>query len=119
DYFMGSFETALEAGEIITGVTFSAPEKAGYGRLANPASRFPLIGVFVAKFPDGPRVSVTGAGSGVFRVKEMEDALSQNWSAEAVKDVKVSNENCSSDLHASADYRARMITVMAERALSG
>jgi carbon-monoxide dehydrogenase medium subunit len=118
DYFEGAFETALEQGEIITGVTFPVPEDAGYGRLANPASRFPLIGVFVAKFSDGPRVAVTGAGPGVFRVSEMEEALSQNWSAETVKDISVSGQDFSTDLHASAEYRAHMITVMAERALS-
>ena len=118
DFFQGIFETALEQGELITGVTFFVPEDAGYGRLANPASRFPVIGVFVAKYSDGARVTVTGSGSGVFRVPEMEKVLSQNWSVESVKDIRVSSQGFSGDLHASAEYRTRMVTVMAERALT-
>ncbi|MGI9571120.1 MAG: FAD binding domain-containing protein, partial [Desulfobulbia bacterium] len=88
-YFEGAFTTALEEGEIITKVSFPVPKLAGYGRIAQPASRFPLIGVFVAKTPNGPRVAVTGAGPGVFRVVEMEKALTANWSADAIKDISL------------------------------
>ena len=118
DYFMGAFMTALEEGEIITKISFPVPETAGYGRLAQPASRFPLIGVFVAKTSSGPRVAVTGAGPGVFRVEEMEKALSGNWSAETIKDIAVNSDEFASDIHASAEYRAAMITVMAGRAIN-
>ncbi len=119
DYFQGMFTTALEPGEIITAVEFPVPEKSNYEKFRNPASRYAMVGVFVAKGPAGVRVAVTGAGQdGVFRQKEMEQALSSNWSPDAIKDIKVSPDGLNGDIHASADYRAHLIGVMARRAVA-
>jgi carbon-monoxide dehydrogenase medium subunit len=118
DFFKGMFETALKPGEIITSVSFPVPEKAGYAKFRNPASRYAIIGVFVAKTAQGVRVAVTGAGNGVFRVKAMEDALARSWSADAIKGISVPASECNSDIHASSEYRAHLITVMAQRALA-
>lgn len=117
DYFKGMFETALKPGEIITSISFPVPERAGYAKFRNPASRYAIIGVFVAKTAQGVRVAVTGAGNGVFRVKAMEDALARSWSADALKGISVPASECNSDIHASSEYRAHLITVMAQRAL--
>lgn len=118
DYFEGLFETALDAGEIITQVAFPVPEKASYQKFPNPASRYALVGVFVAKGPSGVRVAVTGAGlDGVFRVTEMETALAENFSPDAIKDVSVSADGLNADIHAGADYRAHLIGVLARRAV--
>jgi carbon-monoxide dehydrogenase medium subunit len=118
-YFKGLFETALKPGEIITAVTFPVPKKAAYQKFKNPASRFAVVGVFVAQAASGARVAVTGAGSrGVFRVKAMEDALNKNWSADAIKSIVVSPADLQSDLHASAEYRAHLIGVLAMRAVA-
>jgi carbon-monoxide dehydrogenase medium subunit len=118
DFFKGLFETALKPGEIITSVSFPTAERAGYAKFRNPASRYAIIGVFVAKTAQGARVVVTGAGNGVFRVKAMEDALARSWSADAVKGISVPASQCNSDIHASSEYRAHLITVMAQRALA-
>jgi carbon-monoxide dehydrogenase medium subunit len=118
DYFKGLFETALKPGEIITSVSFPVAEKAGYAKFRNPASRYAIIGVFVAKTAQGVRVAVTGAGNGVFRVKAMEDALARSWSPDAVKGVSVPASQCNGDIHASSEYRAHLIGVMAQRALA-
>jgi carbon-monoxide dehydrogenase medium subunit len=118
DYFQGMFSTALEDGEIITAVHFPKPEKAGYEKFVQPASRFALVGVFVAKTKGGVRVAVTGAGQeGVFRAKEVEAALA-NFSADAAKGAKVPAGNMNSDLHGSAEYRAHLISVLAGRAVA-
>lgn len=118
DFFEGLFDTALEEGEIITAITFEAPEKAGYAKFANPASRFAMTGVFVAKAGGNVRVAVTGAGSeGVFRVSEMEAALSSQWSADVLSSISVDPSNLMADMHASAEYRANLIKVMARRAV--
>tara|TARA_R110000868_G_scaffold877_5_gene6558 strand:- start:2634 stop:3431 length:798 start_codon:yes stop_codon:yes gene_type:complete len=118
-YFTGMFETALQPDEIIKEVTFPHPEKAAYQKFPNPASRYAMVGVFVAKGPWGVRVAVTGAGqNGVFRVTAMEDALAKNWSADAVAGIKVPADGLLSDLHGSAEYRAHLITVMAKRAVA-
>lgn len=118
-FFTGLFETALKDGEIVTAVSFTAPAKAGYEKFRNPASRYAIVGVFVAKGSDGVKVAVTGAGDeGVFRSKELETALSKKFEADAVAGVKVSAKNLMSDMHASADYRANLITVMAKRAVA-
>ncbi len=118
DFFRGLFETALEEAEMITEIRFEAPEKAGYAKFNNPASRFALTGVFVAKTGGGVRVAVTGAGSdGVFRHPGLEQALSSDWSAAAIAGVQVDSSNLMSDLHATADYRANLIKVMTKRAL--
>lgn len=119
DFFTGLFETALEDGELLTAVSFEAPDKAGYSKFPNPASRYAMTGVFVAKGAGGVRVAVTGAGSnGVFREPAMETALNANWSAGSVAGVDVNPTGLMSDLHASAEYRANLIKVMAKRAVS-
>jgi carbon-monoxide dehydrogenase medium subunit len=118
DFFKGLFETALEAGEIVTAVSFPKPEKAGYAKFPNPASRYAMVGVFVAKTGGGVRVAVTGAGSCVFRSKELEQALSGKWSADAAGGVKVAAKGLNNDIHGSADYRAHLVTVMAKRAVA-
>ena len=119
DFFTGQFETALNEGEIVTAVSFPVPEKAGYMKFPNPASRYAIVGVFVAKTGDGVRVAVTGAGEdGVFRNADMESALASNWSPDAVADIKASQSGLNADIHASAEYRAHLITVMAKRAVA-
>lgn len=118
DFFRGLFETALEEGEMVTAVTFEAPERAGYAKFANPASRYALTGVFVAKGADGVRVAVTGAGAnGVFRHAGMEAMLSSSWSADALSDAAVEPGDMLSDMHASPAYRANLVKVMAKRAV--
>lgn len=118
-FFKGLFETALADDEIIESVSFPVPEKAGYEKFPNPASRFALVGVFVSKSKDGVRVAVTGAGEGgVFRVKEMEAALAKNWSPKAIEGIKVPAKNMIADLHGTAEYRAHLIGVMARRAVA-
>ena len=117
-FFKGLFETALEADELITGVSFPIPEKAVYMKFANPASRYALVGVFVAKTGRGVRVAVTGAGeTGVFRASAMETALNANFTPAALASVTVSAEGLNTDIHADADYRAHLIKVMARRAV--
>ncbi|MFO1132661.1 MAG: xanthine dehydrogenase family protein subunit M [Hyphomicrobiales bacterium] len=116
DYFTGLFSTALQDGEVVTAVEFPLPKKAGYAKFPNPASRYAMIGVFVADTADGVRAAVTGAGSGVFRAKDVEAALAKGFSAASLNGVKVSSDNVAGDLHASAEYRAHLITVMAKRA---
>ncbi len=117
DYFKGMFETALEEGEIVTEVKFPVPEKAHYEKFIQPASRFPLVAVFVAKFADGVRVAVTGASNnGVFRWTEAEKALSSSFTADAVAGLKASADSMISDLHGSAEYRAHLVGVMTKRA---
>ncbi|MBX3582609.1 MAG: xanthine dehydrogenase family protein subunit M [Rhizobiaceae bacterium] len=119
DFFMGLFETALEDGEIVTSIRFEKPEKAAYQKFPNPASRYAMTGVFVAKSKDGVRVAVTGAGdNGVFRASEIEAALTKDFSAAAVEGVSVSADGLMSDIHASAEYRANLVKVMAKRAVA-
>lgn len=119
DFFTGMFETALEDGEMIVSVSFPKPQKASYQKFINPASRYALVGVFAAQTGGGARVAVTGAGQdGVFRVPEMESALGANWSPEAVAGVSVDAGTLNADIHASAEYRAHLITVMAKRAVA-
>jgi carbon-monoxide dehydrogenase medium subunit len=118
DFFQGLFETALEDGEIVTGVSFPKPKRAGYSKFPNPASRYAIVGVFVAETGDGVRVAVTGAGPCVFRVGEMESALAGNFSADAIAGIQVPEDDLNSDIHAGADYRAHLVTVMAKRAVA-
>jgi len=117
DFFKGLFETALEDGELITSITFPKADKAGYMKFPNPASRYAMVGVFVAKTGSGVRVAVTGAGPCVFRVKAMEDALAKNFSSAAIKDITVPADGLNSDIHGSAEYRAHLVNVMARRAV--
>lgn len=119
DFFQGMFTTALEEGELITAIEFPVPEKAGYVKFRNPASRYAMVGVFVAKGPAGVRVAVTGAGQGgVFRHKQAEAALAKSWSADAVAGITTPVDSLNSDIHASAEYRAHLIAVMAKRAVA-
>lgn len=119
DFFQGMFTTALTPGELITAIEIPIPEKSNYEKFRNPASRYAMVGVFVAKGPAGVRVAVTGAAqNGVFRHKEMEAALASNWSAEAVANIKTTADGLNSDIHASAEYRAHLIPVMAKRAVA-
>lgn len=118
EFFKGMFETALEPGEIITAVRFPVPERAAYAKFPNPASRYAIVGAFVAKGPAGVRIAVTGAGPVVFRVKEMEAALGKSFAPDAIAAVKVPSSGLNSDIHASAEYRAHLIGVMAKRAVA-
>jgi carbon-monoxide dehydrogenase medium subunit len=118
DFFKGLFETALEAGEIVTAVSFPKPEKAAYAKFPQPASRFALVGVFVSKSGSNVRVAVTGAGPKVFRQADMEKALAANFAADAIKGVKVAASGLNGDIHGSADYRAHLVGVMARRAVA-
>jgi carbon-monoxide dehydrogenase medium subunit len=118
DFFTGMFETALEQGEIVTKVRFPIPERAAYQKFPNPASRYAMVGVFVAKTKAGVRVAVTGAGSCVFRATAMEKALSANFSADAVASISMPADDLNSDLHGSAEYRAHLIGVMTKRAVA-
>ena len=118
DFFTGLFETALGQDEVVTSVTFPRAGKAAYMKFPNPASRYAIVGVFVAQAADGVRVAVTGAGPCVFRVAEMEAALAANWSADAVAGIGISADGLNEDIHASAEYRAHLVTVMAKRAVA-
>ena len=118
DFFKGIFETALDPGEIVTAVQFPVPEKAAYSKFPNPASRYAIVGVFVAKTGSGVRVAVTGAGPCVFRQKEMEAALAKSFSPDAVANIQVSPSGLNGDIHASPEYRAHLVTVMAKRAVA-
>jgi carbon-monoxide dehydrogenase medium subunit len=120
DFFKGLFTTALDDGEMITAVSFPIPTKAGYSKFPHPASRFALTGVFAVKTKAGDvQVAVTGAfQSGVARVGAIETALKTNWAASALDGVTISADNLMSDIHAAADYRANLIKIMAQRAVT-
>lgn len=117
-FFTGMYSTALEAGEIITAVSFPIPKRAAYVKFPNPASRYAMVGVMVCESATGVRVAVTGAGPCVFRATAMEKALSARFSAEAIAAIQVSPDELSSDMHASAEYRAHLVNVMARRAVA-
>ena len=117
DFFVGLYTTALAEDEIITAVSFPIPEKAGWQKFKQPASRFSIVGVFTSKGSKGVRVAVTGAGSGVFRATELEAKLSGNYSAAALAGATVSADGMNSDLHGSAEYRAALVPVLAARAV--
>jgi len=116
-FFKGLYETALEPSELITSVSFPVPKRAAYMKFKNPASRFAIVGVFVADFGGKARVAVTGAGPSVFRQAEMEKALSAKFAPESVASIKVKPDGLNNDLHASPEYRAHLVTVMARRAV--
>ena len=118
DFFQGMFTTALEAGELITSIRFPVAKRAAYVRQRQQASRFALVGVFVADTTSGVRVAVTGAGNGVFRHQGLEDALSKDFSAKAAAGVEIDPSDLNSDIHASAEYRANLIGVLAQRAVT-
>lgn len=117
DFFQGLYTTALAEDEVITAVTFPIPEKAGWQKFKQPASRFSIIGVFTSKGPKGVRVAVTGGGNGVFRASGLEAKLATSYSAAALAGATVSAEGLNSDLHGSAEYRAALIPVLAARAV--
>ena len=118
DFFTGMFETALEPGELVVGVTFPVPVKAAYMKFPNPASRYAIVGVFVALTAAGPRVAVTGAAPCAHRNAEMEAALAADFTPEAVAGIQVPDDGLNSDIHASAEYRAHLVTIMAKRAVA-
>jgi len=117
DYFTGLFQTALAPDEIITGVSFPVPERAAYAKFPSPASKYAVVGVFVAKTAGGVRVAVTGAGSKAFRVPALESALAARFAPDAVTEGVVSAGDLRSDGDATAEYRAHLVTVMAKRAV--
>ena len=118
DFFTGMFSTALEEAEIITAISFPVPTRAGYAKFPNPASRYAMVGVFVADFAGTVRVAVTGAGPCVFRQTAMEKALSRQFTPDAARAVVQSPEGLNGDIHGSAEYRAHLVSVMASRAVA-
>ncbi|EAR52635.1 carbon monoxide dehydrogenase, medium subunit, putative [Oceanicola granulosus HTCC2516] len=119
EFFLGLFETALEEGELITEVRFEVPEASNYQKFEQPASRFPLVGVFVARYADRGGVGVTGASEGgVFRWNEAEEALASNWSADALEGLSVPADGMIEDLHGTPEYRAHLVKVMTQRAVA-
>ncbi|MEP6996760.1 MAG: xanthine dehydrogenase family protein subunit M [Betaproteobacteria bacterium] len=118
DFFKGMYETALAADEIIVAVSFPVPKKAAYVKFPNPASRFALVGVFVAQTAAGVRVAVTGAAPHVHRAGAIEAALAKAFTADAAKVVKISPDQLNSDMHGSAEYRAHLVSVLAARAVA-
>jgi aerobic carbon-monoxide dehydrogenase medium subunit len=119
DFFQGMFTTALEPDELITAVRFPRPQAAAYEKFRNPASRYAMVGVLVARTAGGVRVAVTGAGAeGVFRAREMEQALSRDFSPAALDGITMPAADMNSDIHASAEYRAHLVTVLARRAVA-
>jgi carbon-monoxide dehydrogenase medium subunit len=118
DFFTGMFETALAPDEIVTAVRFPKPEKAKYEKFRNPASRYAIVGVMVARTGDGVRVAVTGAAPSVFRAKALEDALSSSFSPSALDGVTIDSSGFNNDLHATAAYRGNLVKVMAKRAVA-
>lgn len=118
DFFIGLYETALAPGELITSVSFPIPKTANYQKFQQPASRFALVGVFIAQTAQGVRCAVTGAGPGVFRSSVIEQALAQRFDAAALDKVNVAAADLNSDIHATADYRAHLVKVLAQRAVA-
>jgi carbon-monoxide dehydrogenase medium subunit len=116
-FFTGMYQTALEEGEILTSITFPIPKRAGYMKFKNPASRYAMVGVFVAETAGGVRVAVTGAGPCVFRVAEIEKALAKSFAPASAAGTKVPADGLNADLHATAEYRAHLVSVMAGRAV--
>ena len=118
DFFTGLFETALEPSEVITAIKFPKVQTANYQKFKNPASRYAIVGVFVARSAGGVRVAVTGAGPCVFRVPAMEVALARSFTPDAIKDIAIADDGLNSDIHASAEYRAHLVGIMARRAVA-
>ena len=117
-FFKGMFETDLKKGELIEAIEFEVPEKSAYAKFPNPASRYALVGVYVAKLKKEVRVAITGAASCVFRCKPLEESLSNNFSSASIDKTSINSKGLNSDIHASAEYRAHIIKVMAKKAVS-
>ncbi|MDO8441178.1 MAG: FAD binding domain-containing protein [Polaromonas sp.] len=118
DFFLGMFATALNEGELITAIGFPTPRRAAYMKFKQPASRFALVGVFIAQFDAGVRVAVTGAANGVFRHKGLEEALNKRFTPQAAAAVKIDASALNSDIHATAAYRANLISVLTQRGVT-
>jgi carbon-monoxide dehydrogenase medium subunit len=118
DFFTGMFETALHPGEVVVKVTFPIPKRAAYLKFPNPASRYAVAGVMVAETAQGVRVAVTGAGATVFRLPEMEAALTKNFTVAAIQNIQIPADDLNGDLHATAEYRAHLVGVMAQRVVA-
>jgi carbon-monoxide dehydrogenase medium subunit len=118
EFFKGLFETALNPGELIVRVSFPVPKRAAYMKFPNPASRYAVVGVMVAEVSSGVRVAVTGAGPCAFRAKDIETTLERSFSTDAIRAITVSPEGLNADMHATAEYRAHLIGVLARRAVA-
>ena len=116
-FFKGMFETSLKSSEIIEAIEFNIPQKSSYQKLPNPASRYAIVGVYVAKHKSGINVGVTGAKSCVYNDKDIAATLSNNFSSSAIDSVKISTSGMNSDIHASAEYRANMVKAFAKKAV--
>ena len=116
-FFRGMFETSLKKTEVIEAVEFEIPQKSSYQKLPNPASRYAVVGVYVAKYKSGINVAVTGAKPCVYNNKDLAQALSKNFSSSAIDSVKITSSGMNTDIHASADYRANMVRVFAKKAV--
>lgn len=119
EYFRGLFETALEPGEIVVSVRFPVPNRAAYSKFPNPASRYAIVGVMVAETGDGMRVAATGAGACAFRIPAFEEALEKKLAPESLDGLTIESGDLNGDLHASPEYRAHLVNVMARRAVAG
>ena len=117
-FFKGMFDTELKKGELIETIEFEIPEKSAYAKFPNPASRYAVVGVYIAKLKKEIRVAITGAGNCVYRSKEIESALENNFSSSAIDSVNIQSKGLNSDIHASSEYRAHLIKVMAKKAVS-
>jgi carbon-monoxide dehydrogenase medium subunit len=118
EFFKGLYETALGSDELITAVSFPVPKKAAYVKFPQPASRFALVGVFIAQTGGGVRVAVTGASSHAHRAKPIEAALAKSFTADAAKGVRIPADHLNNDIHGSAEYRAHLVSVLAGRAVA-
>jgi aerobic carbon-monoxide dehydrogenase medium subunit len=117
-FFTGMFETVLDPGELVVKVSFPIPTRSAYAKFRNPASRYAVVGVMIAETAVGIRVAVTGAGPGVFRLPEMEMALTKQFSIAAIQNIRVPTDDLNADIHATAEYRAHLVGIMAQRALA-
>ena len=116
-FFKGMFETSLKKTEIIEAVEFAIPQKSSYQKLPNPASRYAIVGVYVAKHKTGINIAVIGAKSCVYNDKDLANALSKNFSSTVIESAKISSSGMNSDIHASSEYRANMVKVFAKKAV--
>ena len=116
-FFKGMFETDLKKGELIEAIEFKVPDKSSYVKFPNPASRYAIVGIYVAKLKKEVRVAVTGVESCVFRCKKLEGVLSSDFSPSSIDKISISSKGFNADIHASAEYRANLIAVLAKKAV--